>query len=327
MKKKLVASILAVATISSCAFAAVACTDTNPDTPTKTVWQTAANDMQIHQTKNQGISLTTTTAPYENSTIETYANEVTSKTIKATITPTDVDQSVSWSLSWANPSAAWALGKDVEDYIELTENESNALQVTVRMKKYFSAQIILAVTSDSNSSLSAECTLDCYERISNVDEVTIGPSLSDSSVDRFVCEYSASTKIVAQSNCSCSPYSYNHTVDVDYDFAYYVVVYDNFVNACKAQGMTVKVAADEFSQNIGEVNFVRPLVDSSNFETDFKAAIATLGSGAEIGKIVVVVSSTSPSLMYTKSFPIVLAKSCVTATASNVSLNTSSVVF
>ncbi len=324
MKKKLISSILAVATISSCAFATVACTDKVSDTPTQTVQQMATNDIQVRQTKNQGITLTTTT--YEDTDIETYVYNVTEKTITATISPADAEQSVTWTLSWANPSSKWASGKDVEDYMKLTENARNALQVEVSMKKQFGEQIVLTVTADADSSVSAECTLDCYERVASIDDVVIYTSHLSSS-NQFSCEYAYSSEICSQSNCSSELYYYAHTVNVDYEIAYYIVVYDNFVNACKAQGMTVKVKADEFSQNIGIVNLVRPLVDSSNFESDFKTAMSTLGVGTEIGKIVVVASSASPSLLYSESFPIVLTKSCVTATASNISLDTSSVIF
>lgn len=85
-------------------------------------------------------------------------NGATSTTITATVDSTATDKTVSWSLAWATTNSA-----SVSDYITLTPS-SDTLTCTVAVKKAFTTKIILTCKSNSNSSLTATCTIDYVGR-------------------------------------------------------------------------------------------------------------------------------------------------------------------
>jgi hypothetical protein len=89
--------------------------------------------------------------------------DIHSAYLTATIYPDTVtDKTVTWNLSWANPSSAWASGKSVSNYVAFSVS-SDTLTITLTCVSDFGEQIIATCTSSSNSSVSATATLD-YER-------------------------------------------------------------------------------------------------------------------------------------------------------------------
>lgn len=88
----------------------------------------------------------------------------TSVTIKAVIEPADAtNQLVDWTIYFANGSSTWANGKDVNDYVSITDTDS--LTNTVTFKEAFGEQIIIKVTSQDNTDYSATCTVDCAQKL------------------------------------------------------------------------------------------------------------------------------------------------------------------
>ena len=86
------------------------------------------------------------------------ANGATSTTITATVDSTATVKTVSWSLAWATTNSA-----SVSDYITLTPS-TDTLTCTVAVKKAFTTKIILTCKSNSNTSLTATCTIDYVGR-------------------------------------------------------------------------------------------------------------------------------------------------------------------
>lgn len=111
-----------------------------------------------------------------NSIFELKANaRVESGVTKVTVTAflkgtvegfgTGYDTTLRWDLAWASPKE-----EEVSDYVKLDVISNKVVQLTYI--KQFDTQIILTATSVANESISATCTIDCYER-SNFDEYTL----------------------------------------------------------------------------------------------------------------------------------------------------------
>lgn len=99
-------------------------------------------------------------------------------TLQATIAPeTAENKTVDWSVSFVNPSSAWASGKTASDYVTVTPTSDGALTATVNCLKAFGEQIKITVTSRANEYAKADCILDYARRI--VDTALYMPSMDD----------------------------------------------------------------------------------------------------------------------------------------------------
>lgn len=102
------------------------------------------------------------------------AQAETSYSLTATITPSDADnKAVDWSVAWVNPSATWASGKTVTDYVTITPSTDGALTATLSCKQAFGAQVKVIVTSRDNTALTAQCTADYVRRVKAIN-FTVG---------------------------------------------------------------------------------------------------------------------------------------------------------
>ena len=111
----------------------------------------------IETTGEQGIKLTSGVAT-------TAADGTVTKTITATVTPSNAtDKSVDWSLSFKNSSSAWAMGKNLSDYVTIAPISDGSLTATLTCKQAFAEQIIITCSSRENSVFQATATVD-YER-------------------------------------------------------------------------------------------------------------------------------------------------------------------
>lgn len=94
-------------------------------------------------------------------------SDVITKTLSATVNPSTADQTVSWSMAFANPNSTWAKGKNIEDYVTYTVSDSSTY-LYISNSQPFGEQIVITCTCVANNSLSATCTLDYEKRITNV---------------------------------------------------------------------------------------------------------------------------------------------------------------
>lgn len=92
------------------------------------------------------------------------ATPSTTVQIKAIIEPLDAtNQLVTWEIAFADPSAEWASGKNVANYVSIVDTD--ALTNTVTFKQAFGAQILITVTSQDNPEYTASCTVDCAQKL------------------------------------------------------------------------------------------------------------------------------------------------------------------
>ena len=174
MKKKLLASILAAVTMAMCAFSAVACSEENvPEEQVNAeLAQTyVSGGMQIGEGKGSGIQLMRTTLlSSEYGDYGVSATAESAYTLTATLIPSDAgNQGVDWTVAWSNPSATWASGTMVTDYVTVVPTTSGAKTATVSCLQPFGAQIIITGTSQDNPNAKATCTVDYAQKVTGVE--------------------------------------------------------------------------------------------------------------------------------------------------------------
>lgn len=85
----------------------------------------------------------------------------TAYTLTATVTPANaMNKEVDWSVSFVDPTSAWASGKSVTEYVTVTPSADGALTATVENLDAFGAQIKITVASRFNADVKAETTVD-----------------------------------------------------------------------------------------------------------------------------------------------------------------------
>ena len=105
------------------------------------------------------------------------ASPNSNKTVRLTamIEPASAsDKSVDWSVSFVNPSSTWATGKTATDYVTVTPTSDGALTADVHFIANFGEQILVTVASREVSSVTASCTVDCYQDATSLAEFSIG---------------------------------------------------------------------------------------------------------------------------------------------------------
>lgn len=87
-------------------------------------------------------------------------------TIEATFTPADTtNQKVDWTVSFVNPSSAWATGKTASDYVTVTATSDGSTTANVACNEAFGEQIKITVTSREDSSVTNSVTVDFAKRV------------------------------------------------------------------------------------------------------------------------------------------------------------------
>lgn len=89
-------------------------------------------------------------------------------TITATITPSNADAAIDWSVAWKDGNSSWAKGKTVTNYVTVTPTSDGALTATVSCLVAFGEQIIVKVIPRANTDISATCTVDYRQTITGV---------------------------------------------------------------------------------------------------------------------------------------------------------------
>lgn len=92
------------------------------------------------------------------------------KTLTASVQPEGAVTTFDWDIAWKNASSTWASGKALSSYMTM-EVSGDTSTITLTCPQAFGEQIIVTATSVSESSKSAQCTLDYEKRIA---DVTIG---------------------------------------------------------------------------------------------------------------------------------------------------------
>ena len=167
--KKILACILAVATLSTCAFTAVACKkDKQDDTQASVVIEQTHTGvgMVLGEGKGNGIKLMSTTIPEtEYGDYGIMPTVESAYTLTATITPSDAaNHGVDWSVGWSNPNSNWATGKSPSSYVTVSTT-SDSKVATVSCLQPFGTQVIITATSQDNPNVKATCTVDYAQKV------------------------------------------------------------------------------------------------------------------------------------------------------------------
>ena len=140
--------------------------------------QPTVNDLNSNivitpQEGNGGIRLMAEFQPEITGSDDDADYEGATLTITATVSPDNSadNTGLDWSMTFKNPSSAWATGKTLSDYMTLTPSGTDiagSKMVSVKCLKPFGEQIMITATSQDNPAVSASCTADFAQRIESV---------------------------------------------------------------------------------------------------------------------------------------------------------------
>ena len=167
--KKLVASIMAIATLTTCAFAAVGCKEKETEKETAYTQQGGAVIMAGEGERN-GISFMSTTIAEED--YGDYGISPTAESahlLTATVTPSYATQAeVVWSVSFAGVDSNWSNGKTVTDYVTVSPAGSNSQTATVTCLKPFGDVIEVKAALKANSVINATSSVHYFQRVTGL---------------------------------------------------------------------------------------------------------------------------------------------------------------
>lgn len=156
---------------------------------------TPQDEFVVREQVSEGITLLSGVAT-------TAADGSTTKTLTATVNPADsLKTGYSWTVAFVNPNSTWAKGKDVTQYVIVTESSSNELQATVIFKKRFNEQIKVTITCDAKPAVTASATVDCYK-------VLTGVTINLNSPKNSIRLYGLGENVDAQVEGDFLPYDY-----------------------------------------------------------------------------------------------------------------------
>ena len=172
MKKKLLATILAVSLVTTGAITTAVCIGAK-DKPTGDVAQTESSIDKVTDSAGnvmgEDVNVMPARMTFRNAKSLTGTSEYSSVTIQATVKPDNAtNKKVVWAVEFVNPASEWATGKAATDYITVTPQSVGSNIATVECLKPFGEQIKITVVSESNAEAKAETTVDFAKRILKV---------------------------------------------------------------------------------------------------------------------------------------------------------------
>ena len=172
MKKKLLATILAVSMVATAGVTATACFAVKDKPSSESTQTDSAIDQVTDETgtaMGDGVNAMPARMTFRNARAFTNASEFDSVTIQATVKPDNAtNKSVSWSVAFVNPQSNWATGKNANDYITITPQSAGSNIATIDCLRPFGEQVKITVVSESNRNAKAECVVDFAQRIQKV---------------------------------------------------------------------------------------------------------------------------------------------------------------
>lgn len=129
------------------------------------------------------------------------AQNSASVTLQATVLPDNAaNKTVDWSVTFKNPSVAWAKNKVATDYITVTPSGDGSTRATVTCLENFGAQILITVTSRDNTEAKATCTVDYARKLLGYKFGFINSGISSDVNEWFMpTQYSDDKEVLEQS--------------------------------------------------------------------------------------------------------------------------------
>lgn len=160
-KKNILIALMLLLLVAASACALTACNGAPTDIGAQIATDDAGNPMYGGETyvMPKGLAF--------SASASTTAETDTSVTLTANYEPAGTsNKQTNWSVSFSNPSSAWATGKTVTDYVTVTSTGVNTAEVTCLQA--FGERIIVTATSAVDSSVSATTTVDFEKKFTDV---------------------------------------------------------------------------------------------------------------------------------------------------------------
>lgn len=88
--------------------------------------------------------------------------------LTATVEPADADnKKVDYSIAWKNSTSAWAVNKNVADYLSIVQSSDGSLTATLTCKQAFGEQAVVTVISRAVSNVKATVTVDYRKKLTS----------------------------------------------------------------------------------------------------------------------------------------------------------------
>lgn len=141
------------------------------------------------------------------------ADDVTS--VPVTVTSSNPDERITWSIAFNNPDSTWATGKTVTDYVTVTPTSDGALTATVSVSQEFQEQIIVTATSRIDTTASVSCTVDYKDRYKLAGGYSIEYTENESSFNGYETTFRAGCMSTAVGTIRDNPYRLS--VDIQFE--------------------------------------------------------------------------------------------------------------
>lgn len=260
--------------------------------------------------------------------------------LTATVTPQEAtEKAVDWSVAFVNPSSEWATGKTVTEYVTVTPTADGALTANVECLQAFGEQIKVTVTSRSDESKTASCTVDYAQRLEST-FVTFAANANLSGDKAIVLNepYSAGNWFVfdmflsASSSDKKTPQlTYNtnevYTLADEYTTTIEIVPSEELVKATPSVVKGSYDATNGFCPNQEFLNTIFGESFATNSQAVYKMAqlFAISAVADAINVIVTTTGAYSESVVTT--FSIVFSADSVGVAVSGITLDKSTIVF
>lgn len=256
------------------------------------------------------------------------AQAETAYTLTATVLPEKAsNKAVDWTVSFVNPSSAWATGKTVTDYVTVTPTADGALTANVECLQAFGEQIKVTVTSRNNAEATATCLVDYAERVAGYTLTLTNGGVTISSSDP---EYT----VTGNSSVSISKGEYTKTVGtVEENFTGTYVIRGNASFAANMSSIGVNATVKQVSGSVvpvGEDIFTSLYQLSPQGGTPFPSMNQLMdyaNSHTDIPFAEVYVHLEGEHSDYTCTFSVYGSSGIFTYEVESVSLNQSQIIF
>lgn len=256
------------------------------------------------------------------------AQAETAYTLTATVLPEKAsNKAVDWTVSFVNPSSAWATGKTVTDYVTVTPTADGALTANVECLQAFDEQIKVTVTSRNNADATATCLVDYAERVSGYTLTLSNGGVTISSSDP---EYT----VTGKSSVSISKGEYTKTVGtIEENFTGTYVIRGNASFAANMSSIGVNATVKQVSGSVvpvGEDIFTSLYQLSPQGGTPFPSTNQLMdyaNSHTDIPFAEVYVHLEGEHSDYTCTFSLYGSSGIFTYEVESVSLNQSQIIF
>ena len=256
------------------------------------------------------------------------AQAETAYTLTATVLPVKAsNKAVDWTVSFVNPSSAWATGKTATDYVTVTPTADGALTANVECLQAFGEQIKVTVTSRNNAEATATCLVDYAERVAGYTLTLTNGGVTISSSDP---EYT----VTGNSSVSISKGEYTKTVGtIEENFTGTYVIRGNASFAANMSSIGVNATVKQVSGSVvpvGEDIFTSLYQLSPQGGTPFPSMNQLMdyaNSHTDIPFAEVYVHLEGEHSDYTCTFSLYGSSGIFTYEVENVSLNQSQIIF